>query len=201
MLHAGSFENEALENEDRSTKHPKLENEAPKSRKRSTLSRKRSTQNSKTKTPKSRKRKLETTVGLISATLRLTWRNPNHMESGCEAADASTPPKVHKIHPKLLDQLFHWTFLDRISCINFNISLAILDTLICIFSVHNFKTVRDLGASFSSFGCFVFEIGCFVFEIWVLRFRVLGTSCFGLRFRVLRFRNYLSYRATRSWSL
>ena len=48
----GSFENEALENEDRSTKHPKLEN-------------------SKTKTPKSRKRKLETTVGLISATLRL----------------------------------------------------------------------------------------------------------------------------------
>ena len=26
----GSFENEALENEDRSTKHPKLENEAPK---------------------------------------------------------------------------------------------------------------------------------------------------------------------------
>ena len=26
---SGSFENEALENEDRSTKHPKLENEAP----------------------------------------------------------------------------------------------------------------------------------------------------------------------------
>ena len=26
----GSFENEALENEDRSTKHPNLENEAPK---------------------------------------------------------------------------------------------------------------------------------------------------------------------------
>ena len=74
----GSFENEALENEDRSTKHPKLENEAPKTRKRSTQNsktkhpnleneapyleneapktRKRSTQNSKTKTPKSRKR-------------------------------------------------------------------------------------------------------------------------------------------------
>ena len=64
---------------------------------------------------------------------------------------------------------------------------------------------RDLGASFSSLGCFVFEIwvlrfrvlgasfssfGCFVFEIWVLRFRDLGASCFGLRFRVLRFRNY-----------
>ena len=45
---------------------------------------------------------------------------------------------------------------------------------------------RDLGASFSSFGCFVFEIGCFVFEIWVLRFRDLGASfsrfgCFVLR--------------------
>ena len=45
----GSFENEALENEDRSTKHPNLENEAPKTRKRST-------QNSKTKTPKTRNR-------------------------------------------------------------------------------------------------------------------------------------------------
>ena len=32
-----SFENEALENEDRSTKRPKLENEAPKTRKRSKL--------------------------------------------------------------------------------------------------------------------------------------------------------------------
>ena len=30
------LQSEALENEDRSTKHPKLENEAPKSRKRST---------------------------------------------------------------------------------------------------------------------------------------------------------------------
>ena len=40
--HEGSFENE-----DRSTKHPKLENEAPKSRKRST-------QNSKTKHPRSK---------------------------------------------------------------------------------------------------------------------------------------------------
>ena len=40
-----SFENEALENEDRSTKHPKLENEAPRTRKQST-------QNSKTKHPK-----------------------------------------------------------------------------------------------------------------------------------------------------
>ena len=63
----GSFENEALENEHRSTKHPNLENEVPKSRKRSTQiskmehpnlenearkNRKRSTQNSKTRHPK-----------------------------------------------------------------------------------------------------------------------------------------------------
>ena len=50
----------------------------------------------------------------------------------------------------------------------------------------------------SSLGVFVFEVlgasfsrfGCFVFEFWALRFRDLGASCFGLRFRVLRFRNY-----------
>ena len=48
------------------------------------------------------------------------------------------------------------------------------------------------------------DLGVFVFEFWVLRFRDrvlrfrsrvlrfrdLGASCFGLRFRVLRFRNY-----------
>ena len=59
-----------------------------------------------------------------------------------------------------------------------------------------------LGSSFSSFGCFVFEfwvlrfrdLGVFVFEFWVLRFRDLGASCFGHRFRVLRFRNYLGFR-------
>ena len=37
----------------------------------------------------------------------------------------------------------------------------------------------------------VFDLGVFVFEFWVLRFRDLGASCFGLRFRVLRFRNHL----------
>ena len=47
VTRCGSFENEALENEDRSTQHPKLENEAPKTRKRST-------QNSKTKHPRSK---------------------------------------------------------------------------------------------------------------------------------------------------
>ena len=36
----------------------------------------------------------------------------------------------------------------------------------------------------------VSRFGCFVFEFWVLRFRDLGASCFGLRFRVLQFQNY-----------
>ena len=49
---------------------------------------------------------------------------------------------------------------------------------------------RDFGVFVFETGCFVFEIGCFVFEFWVLRFRVFGASCFGLRFRVLHFRNY-----------
>ena len=45
---------------------------------------------------------------------------------------------------------------------------------------------KFVGASFSSFGCFVFDLGCFVFEFWVLRFRDLGASfsrfgCFVLR--------------------
>ena len=73
LLLEGSFENEALENEDRSTKHPKLENEAPYLENEAPKSRKRRPQNSKTK----------------------------HLNQ-VEAADASTPPKVHKIHPKVL---------------------------------------------------------------------------------------------------
>ena len=70
------------------------------------------------------------------------------------------------------------------------------------------KVFGFLGASFSSFGVFVFEfwvlrfrdlgvfvfdLGCFVFEFWVLRFRDLSASCSGLRFRVLRFRNYCPF--------
>ena len=53
-------------------------------------------------------------------------------------------------------------------------------TVSCFYRTDRF---RVLGASLSSFGCFVFEI-------WVLRFRDLGASCFSLRFRVLPFRNY-----------
>ena len=47
---------------------------------------------------------------------------------------------------------------------------------------------RDLGASFS-IGASFSRFRYFVFEFWVLRFRDLAASCFGLRFRVLRFPN------------
>ena len=54
----------------------------------------------------------------------------------------------------------------------------------------------------------VSSFGCFVFDIWVLRFRDLGAGCwvlgasfFGLRFRVLRFRNYRIHRSDISISL
>ena len=57
----------------------------------------------------------------------------------------------------------------------------------------NVQWFRDLGASFSSFGCFVFEswvlcfrVVCFV-EFWVLRFRDLGASCFGFVFECFVF--------------
>ena len=59
-------------------------------------------------------------------------------------------------------------------------------------------STRRQGSRVASFGCFVLDfrvlrfrdLGVFVVEFWVLRFRDLGASCLGLRFRVLRFRNY-----------
>ena len=75
----GSFENEALENEDRSTKHLKTKTEV------------RSTQISKTK-----HQKLETTVGWRTRTLCLARRKPYQVE----ATNASAPPKVHKSIPR-----------------------------------------------------------------------------------------------------
>ena len=49
----------------------------------------------------------------------------------------------------------------------------------------NVQWFRDLGASFSS-------LGCSVFKFWVLRFRDLGASCFGLRFQNYHASNALS---------
>ena len=49
---------------------------------------------------------------------------------------------------------------------------------------------RVLGASFSRLGASFSRFRGLRFRDRVLRFRDLGASCFGLRFRVLRFRNY-----------
>ena len=76
--------------EDRSTKHE--------ARSTQISTEARSTQNSKTKHSKTKHPKLETTVGWITTILRLAWRNPNQVE----AADVFAPPKVDKIHPKVL---------------------------------------------------------------------------------------------------
>ena len=111
----------ALVNEDQSTKHPNLENEAPKSRKRRTQdsktehprlenealkSRKRSTQISKTEhprleneAPKPRKRSTQISKPLYVEGLQLlslAWRRPNQVE----ATDESAPSKVHQSIPR-----------------------------------------------------------------------------------------------------
>ena len=120
----GSFENEALENEDRSTKHPNLENEAPKSRKRSTQDSKTKHPNLENKAPKSQKwstqnlktehprleneapkpRKWSTQIlkplyveGL--QLLSLAWRRPNQVEATNQAA----PSKVYQSIPQSID--------------------------------------------------------------------------------------------------
>ena len=53
-----------------------------------------------------------------------------------------------------------------------------------------FNGIDDKGQEFQVLGASFSRFRVFVFEFWVLRFRDLGASCFGLRFRVLRFRNY-----------
>ena len=69
---------------------------------------------------------------------------------------------------------------------NYGVCISILFCFkleVCFFGQH-FVKIRDLGASFSRFGCFVFEF-------WVLRFRDLGApflsfGCFVFEICVLR---------------
>ena len=72
------------------------------------------------------------------------------------------------------------TWVD-LNCIRFGI---VLDT--CCIS----KTLSRVYKEQTGFKL----IGVFVFEIWVLRFRDLGASWFGLHFRVLRFLNYPKWK-------
>ena len=104
----------SFENEDRSTKHPKLENEAPKSRKRSTY-RKRSTQNSKPL-------KVELNNNFTSS----MTQSESGGGSGCVQTYKGRQNPSQGFMKAC--QLYNWKFLDRISCISFIISLAILDS-------------------------------------------------------------------------
>ena len=59
---------------------------------------------------------------------------------------------------------------------------------------------------FRDLGVFVFEFWVLRFQSRVLRFRVLGASSFGLRFRVLRFGNYqvdppFDHEVNRLWNV
>ena len=67
----GSFENEALENEDRSTKHPNLENGAPKTPKRSTHDSKTEHPSLENEAPKPRKRSTQISKPLYVEGLQL----------------------------------------------------------------------------------------------------------------------------------
>ena len=120
----GSFENEALENEDRSTKHPNLENEAPKTRNHCRLNNYNFTSSM-----------TQSESGGGSGCVRTSKGRQNPSQGFIKAC-----------------KLFNWTFLDRISYIHFIISLAILDTsyfnmqffLVHIYVYVDFKTDRIL---------------------------------------------------------
>ena len=127
----GSFENEALENENRSTKHPNFENDAPNSRKRSTQNSKTKHPRSKTKTPKSRKRRTLDRKRNTQITKIKTPKLENEApESGGGSGCVRTSKGPQNPSQGFIRacQLFNWTFLDRIYCINFIIGVAILDT-------------------------------------------------------------------------
>ena len=79
-----------------------------------------------------------------------------------------------------------WVFVFDLGCFVFEIGCFVFDLGCFVFEfwVLRFRRFRVL--RFRDLGCFVFDLGCFVFEIWVLRFRILGASfssfgCFVLR--------------------
>ena len=127
----GSFENEALGNEDRSTKHPNLESEAPKSRKRSTQISKTKHLNLENEAPKTRN---HCRLNNYNFTSSMT-QSESGGGSGCVRTSKGRQNPFQGFIKAC--QLFNWTFLDRISSINFIISLAILDT--CYLNMHFFR--------------------------------------------------------------
>ena len=111
-----------------------------------------------------------------------------------------------RICSRITDQALWWgtgefVIVLESCCISIGL-VFIKDRPVSSFWVLRFRSrvlrFRDLGAFVFEFWVLRFrDLGVFVFEFWVLRFRdrvlpfrVLGASCFDLRFRVLRFRHY-----------
>ena len=152
----GSFENEALKNEDRSTKHPNLENEAPKTRKRRPLDRKRSTLS-----PKQRPRNLENEAPKTRNHCRFNKGNFTAYMTQSESGGGSGCVRTSK-GPQNPSQGFITNCFTERFFIGYPVLILLLVslylihlTLICIFSVHihvyvDFKTVRQQILAYSS---------------------------------------------------
>ena len=160
----GSFENEALENEDRSTKHPNLENEAPLDPKRSTLDRKRRTQNLENKAPKTQKRRplnLENEAPKTRNLCRFNKCNFTSYMTQSESGGGSGCVRTSK-GPQNPSQGFITNCFTERFFVGYPVLILLLVslylihlTLICIFSVHihvyvDFKTVRQQILAYSS---------------------------------------------------
>ena len=113
---------EAWSTQNSKTNHPNLENEGPKTRKQSTLSRKRRPQNLKNEAPKIRN---HCRFNKCNFTSYMT-QSESGGGSGC-VRTSKGPQNLFQGFIKAC-QRFNSTFLHRISCVNFIISLAILDT-------------------------------------------------------------------------
>ena len=129
------------------------------------------------------------TVGFflkISKEVGKAWRKSNtrepHTPFSASFQTFSVTAHAYLNTPKSADGQFFQVY------IKMHVSDCVMQdvqpTVVSSFLVLRF---RDLSASFSRFWGLRFRSR-------VLRFRVLGASCFGLRFRVLRFRNYPTRR-------
>ena len=123
--------------------------------------------------------KLQTFVWIFNHVLRVTtWSLFNLRAPNLVKQPISTRPFIW---------WQFWTAFYSLSCLIPAAGNLTRDCLVFFKEQKGFEfwvlRFRVLGAPFSS-------LGCSVFEIWVLRFRDLSASYLGLRFRVLRFRNY-----------
>ena len=140
----GSFENEAFENEDRSTKHPNLGNEAPSIENEAPTTGKQRPLNLENEAPKTRNHCRSNNYNFTSCITQ------SESGGGSRCVRTSKGPQNPSQGFIKACQLFNWTFPERISCIILLlVSLYLIHLiLLCIFSVHihayvDFKTVRQ----------------------------------------------------------